>query len=123
MTDDMIWAGSSMEMHERRESPRATISFPLECRLLPERTYFYTVSKDLSLTGARIISDKFIPKDNLLKININLISTMIDIKARVVWCNRNRVSERYCAGIEFIEVNQPKQKKIAGFLNKIFLSE
>ena len=105
---------------ERRRSPRASVSFPIECRLLPERDYFYTVSKDLSASGARIVSDKFIAKNNLLKVNINLIDSVVDVKARVVWCNKLRVSDRYAAGLEFVEVSGDKAKNIVEFLKKVF---
>ena len=54
---------------ERRGAERVGVSFPVECNLLTKRGYFYTVSKDLSQTGARIISNDFLAKGNPLKIS------------------------------------------------------
>ena len=106
-------------MGEKRKNPRIDVSFPLECKNLPSRNYFYTVSKDLSLSGTRILINEFIPKDNLLKIHINLIDKVLDLKAKVVWCNKERVSERYSIGVEFVEINDADKDELYCFLSKI----
>jgi c-di-GMP-binding flagellar brake protein YcgR len=109
-------------MIERRKEPRVKVSFPVECSFLPERNYFYTVSKDLSMGGVKILVNDFIAKGNLLKLNINLINKVIDLKAKVVWCNKERMSDRYSAGLQFVEINEKKRKSLATFLNTIFHS-
>ncbi|MDD5584989.1 MAG: PilZ domain-containing protein, partial [Candidatus Omnitrophica bacterium] len=68
---------------ERRKYSRAGISFPVECSVLSSNTYFYTVCKDVSAGGIKILSDKFFSKDNLLKVSINLIDTVMQMKAKV----------------------------------------
>ena len=105
---------------ERRRYERVNISFPIEYEPLYERGYFYTVSKDLSLGGIRILTDKFIPKGNLMKININLINRVIRLKAKVCWCNKERIAERYSAGLEFLEVNEEDKKVLSAFLSKVY---
>jgi len=107
-------------MIEKRKHPRTNVSFPVECSLLPQRRYFYTVSKDLSLGGVKILSDSFLPKDDPFKLTINLIDKALDIKAKVAWCNRERRDDRYLVGLEFSEVNQRNQKDLIHFLDKIF---
>lgn len=107
-------------MEERRENPRVGISFPVECKKLPSRGYFYTVCKDLSMVGIKIVINDFIPKDSLLKLQVNLVDSVVDLKARLVWCNKERMSERYSAGLEFIEVNKEGKQSLATFLGKIF---
>ena len=106
-------------MEERRKYLRADVSFPVECDLLTQNNYFYTVCKDLCLGGIKILSNKFISKDNILKININFIDEVLRLKAKVIWCNRKRVSDRYVIGLEFIELNVSNQKNIQRFLNKV----
>ncbi|MFA6282217.1 MAG: PilZ domain-containing protein [Candidatus Omnitrophota bacterium] len=100
---------------ERRKNSRACVSFPIECSLIPGKGYFYTVSKDLSLGGARIISNEFLLKNNQLKVNINFIDKVMDIRAKVVWCNKERSVDRYSAGLEFVDVPEESQK----YLNSI----
>lgn len=109
-------------MVENRKSPRINVSFPVECRSLPARKYFYTVSKDLSLGGVKILSNCFLPKNDMVKVSINLIDSVLDLKAKVAWCNQERMSERYSTGLEFTETNDVSKKKLFSFLNRIFNS-
>lgn len=106
-------------MEERRKYPRSEISFPLECKILPDNGYFYTVSKNLSLAGLKIISDQFIPKNSIVRLHVNLIDTVVDIKARVAWCSKQRACERYAAGLEFIEKTDIHETHISHFLHNI----
>jgi c-di-GMP-binding flagellar brake protein YcgR len=107
-------------MQERRTKPRVGISFPVECKTLPSSNYFYTVCKDLSLVGIKIISNNFIPKNSLLKLQVNLVDSVVDLKAKLVWCNKERMADRYCAGLQFLEVNEQGRQSLANFLDKVF---
>lgn len=109
-------------MIEKRVFPRANVSFPVECSALPRRSYFYTVSKDLSMGGVKILTNEFLPKENCVKVNINLIDKVVGVKAKVIWCNKERISERYCAGLEFLEINKSNQDALLQFLSKIYNS-
>jgi c-di-GMP-binding flagellar brake protein YcgR len=105
---------------ERRRYPRVNVSFPVECEILHQKDYFYTVSKDLSMGGIRILSDKFLPKGNLVKININLINHIVGLKAKVAWCNKERITERYSVGLEFLETNEGDKKVLTSFLSSVY---
>jgi c-di-GMP-binding flagellar brake protein YcgR len=111
--------GKEEIMEERRKYPRIGVSFPVECNVLSQRLYFYTVSKDLSLGGIKILSDDFIPKDNIIRVRVNLIDETVSLKARVAWCNSKRVSEKYLIGLEFIEISQENQRNVFRFLNRM----
>lgn len=106
-------------MEEKRRFPRFTMAFPVECKEIPKKDYFFTVSKDLSKRGIKIISAKFLPKNNSIIVNINLIDHLVQVKARVVWCNKERLSERYLAGLEFMEINEDNSKVLDNLFNKI----
>jgi len=107
-------------MEDKRRHKRVEISFPVECKTIPSRSYFYTVSKDLSIAGARILSNKFIPKGNSLKVDVNLIDKVLNLQAKVAWCNKDRSAERYLTGLEFINVNGLEQKALSAFLEKAY---
>ena len=109
-------------MKERRETQRVDVSFPVECNLLTQRNYFYTVSKDLSLGGAKILSNDFLARGNNIKMNINLIDSVVMLKAKVSWCNKDRASDRYLCGVEFTEVNANNKNELCQFLNTIYPS-
>ena len=107
-------------IEERRTCPRAGISFPVECKPLSCSKYFCTVCKDLSVGGIKIVSCDFIPKNSLLKLQVNLIDTVVDLKANLVWCNKERLSERYSAGLKFVEINDKGRKALSHLLERIF---
>jgi c-di-GMP-binding flagellar brake protein YcgR len=104
---------------ERRRFPRISISFPVECNLAPKKSYFYTVCKDLSSGGLKIVSDTFLAKGSTIKINLNLVNQMVPAKARVAWCNKERFGDRYTAGLEITEINPRGKQELSTFLNKV----
>ena len=103
----------------RRKYPRIPISFPVECDILSPANYFYTVSRDLSAAGIKILSNRFFSKDNLLKVSINFVDRVMQLKARVAWCAQSRSPDTYVAGLEFVEIPAHEQKILAHFLEKI----
>lgn len=109
-------------MEERRRYSRFGVSFPVECTTLPSRKYFYTVTKDLSLGGAKIISDSFLPKEKPFKVNVNLIDKVIDLEAKVAWCKEERRQQRYSVGLEFKNINQEDKKELFHFIQTIYNS-
>ncbi len=106
-------------MDNRRRFSRTNISLPLEAIPFSPKKYFHTVSRDLSLIGARLTMSDFIAQGNFLRIDLNLIDCVLYLKAKIVWCNRERFSERYVAGLEFVEVDDNSRRIIAQFLQKV----
>lgn len=109
-------------MEEKRKNPRVDVSFPVECKTLPARTYFYTVSKDLSIGGVKILSNDFLPKNNLLKVNLNCINRVFDFMAKVIWCNKEPASDRYTAGLQFVEASLTDREELADFIKIMYNS-
>jgi len=109
-------------MKEHRKFPRIGVSFPVECKNLHSQDFFYTVSKDLSLGGVRILSDNFLAKNCDMKVDINLIDRILSLKAKVAWCSAERRSERYAAGLIFTDVTESAKRGLFRFLNKVAIS-
>jgi hypothetical protein len=103
-------------MQEKRKNQRVGVSFPVECNLLSGHNYFYTVSKDLSSSGAKILANEFMVKNQTLKLNINFVDRVLNLKGKVIWCNREPSFERYTAGIEFEEVSKENKDYLVSFL-------
>ncbi len=106
-------------MEEKRKHSRLAVSFPVECAALPLRKYFYTVSKDLSLGGTKIISESFLSKGSPFKVNINLIDKILGLEAKVAWCNAERRQQRYSAGLEFKNLNPLNQNELCRFIESV----
>lgn len=54
-----------------------------------------------------------------MKVYVNLVDTVINLKAKVAWCNKLRASEKYNAGLEFVEASNESQQSISQFLAKV----
>ena len=106
-------------MKNRRKNHRVDVSFPVECKTLPSRNYIYTVSKDLSVGGTKILTSDHLKKNATLRLNINLIDSVVNLKAKVSWCTKESASQRYSSGLEFVEITQPNLKELSDFLGKI----
>ncbi|MCK4810334.1 MAG: PilZ domain-containing protein [Candidatus Omnitrophica bacterium] len=107
-------------MDDRRNSQRINVSFPVECVLLPERKkMFYTVSKDLSGEGLKILSEEFMARGKFIKLSINLINEMAESKVKVIWCNKKARSDRYYIGLKIMEINTIDKSHLYHFINKI----
>jgi c-di-GMP-binding flagellar brake protein YcgR len=109
-------------MSEKRKNPRVDVSFPVECKALPSHAYFYTVTKDISLGGVRILCNEFLAKNNPLRLTLNCINKVFDLTAKVVWCNQERASDRYTAGLQFVGMDAGDSQELAGFLKVMYNS-
>lgn len=103
----------------RREYNRVKISFPVECLIPSKRSYFYTVCKDLSLSGVKILSQGLIPKGDQIKVNINLINQIVPLNAKVIWSSKERSADRYLSGLSFIDTSKEKEGVLSRFLNRL----
>jgi len=106
-------------MQERRKYERINISFPVECFDVENKNFFYTVTKDLSLGGTKIVNDKFLPKDNFLKVNLNLIDKILTLNAKVVWCNKLKFSDKYFVGLNFTDIEETSKQSLLNFISAI----
>ena len=109
-------------MEEKRKFQRVNISFPIKCESSETKNSFYTVFKDISKGGVKLITNEFMKINKQLKIEINLVSKLIKGKGRVAWCNAQPYSDRYIAGIEFTELSKESEKELASFLAEIIPS-
>ena len=106
-------------MEEKRRQERIRISFPVRCEGLKSRKTFYTVFKDISTGGLKVISEEFLAVNKSIKFEINLIDTLIRGKGKIVWCNPQTFADRYWAGIQFTEIGQGAKKVLSEFLSNI----
>ena len=70
----------------------------------------------------KLLLNDFIAKNDSMKLHINLIDKVLDTKAKVVWCNKERRSDRYSVGVEFVEMGLTAKEELSNFINKITCS-
>ena len=102
-------------MYERRRAKRiaeeseVTITIIAGGKKYPRGKVIYNSSRDISVLGARIQSNIFLPVDTLLKIDFKMknLQQMITAMGKVKWIKVVCEDECYDGGVEF--VNTPKE--------------
>lgn len=98
-------------MSEKRKEKRIEEEIKVSIRLLPEDKYqhdkniLYALTKDISSGGVKIVTDKMLPVDTLLKLELTLtkIRKLVEAKARVRWVNRLYDDDVFEMGLEFVD--------------------
>ena len=78
------------------------------------------LTQDLSLRGARFISDNFIPIHAILKLEIKLMDMprMINAVARVAWIREIFDDENFEVGVEFMDISKEDSRFLNEHLSK-----
>lgn len=86
---------------------------------VPAASPFLALTKDLSLEGVKIITEKRIPEGTLVKIELALEKSrkLIRLNGRVKWSRSLYDEEVYELGIEYVDV-QPR--KIISLLEHLY---
>ncbi len=109
------------KMNDKRIDPRIDTAFIVKCMDLKEKKKsFYTVIKDLSTGGIKILCEDCLPLGKNFKININMIQENAEACAEVVWYYKVPTSERYCVGLKFFDVNDTNKRKLGNLINTIY---
>ena len=92
------------ESSERREFKRFRLAQPVQCRLNDLEPEQGALSCDISRGGIRLNINNFLPLNTEISLQINLSpARVVECRGRVLWIQRIPFSERYQAGLEFIQ--------------------
>ena len=99
---------------EKRLDKRISVYLPINYDILgtEQKELGSTTSKDLSLRGIKILTEKFFPPGTkfLLKLNLKDIDKMLELMAQSRWSSNIQFSNRYQSGLSFEDLN-PQYKK------------
>jgi c-di-GMP-binding flagellar brake protein YcgR len=109
-------------MEDRRKDPRLQEENDVTITVLSgskHQKVIYDISKDISVSGARIHSQVPLPVDSLLRIDIMLESMqkLITVLAKVKWIKIIYQDEDYEAGVEFVNTPDEAIKKIDDYIS------
>jgi len=81
--------------------------------------FFYTYSKDISQSGARIQHHSFLPVDTPLQIEVALknLHQIITTYGKVKWIRSLYADESFEAGVEFFNTPRDEIKKLADYIS------
>ncbi len=112
-------------MNERRKAPRleeeneVTITVVSGGTNPPKEKIIYNQSKDISVSGARIRANIFLPVDTLLMIEMTLktVRQMITVIGKIKWIKIIYEDEAYEAGVEFVNTPAAAIKKLGDYIS------
>lgn len=108
----------SVSWIEKRRSPRINAKVPLRYQIRGKPEYSSAISGNLSISGLGFINDQFIAPNNCLNIEINLPAQVINAVGRVTRADSLRGSDRYCLGVEFLEMDRRQKSALSDYLGK-----
>jgi hypothetical protein len=111
-------------MEEKRRAKRLeeeselTITIVAGGKKFPKEKVIYNHSKNISVSGAKIQSNIFLPIDALIKMDIKLknLQQIITAMGKVKWIKIICEDESYDAGVEFVNTPGEAIKKLADYI-------
>lgn len=102
---------------EKRRYPRFNTHLPIRFQLKESPSKFgYTLSRDISEGGMRLILNEFIrPKTEVLLETI-LLGRIFNPITKVVWAQRISHSDNYQLGLEFLEMDGLERRKLKEYI-------
>jgi hypothetical protein len=102
-----------------KEESEVTITIVAGGKKYPKGKVIYNSSKDISVSGAKIQSNIFLPVDTLLKIDFKLknLQQMIAATGKVKWIKIICEDECYHAGVEFVNTPAEAIKKLSEYIS------
>jgi uncharacterized protein (TIGR02266 family) len=98
-------------MSEKRKEKRVEEEIKVAIKLLPEDKYkhdknvVHALTKDISSGGVKIVTDKLLPVDTMMKLELTLakIRKLVEVTAKVRWVNRLYDDDVFEMGLEFVD--------------------
>lgn len=106
-----------IKQENRRQFPRLKMSYPVRFEVVGQPLMANAISNNLSLGGAGLINNRFLPPRTQLKVQISLPSRILNSTARVAWSAPMARSDRYSTGVEFTDIDQKDKKYLEDFIS------
>ena len=98
-------------MPDKRREKRVEEETKVAIRILPEDKYkhdknvVYALTKDISSGGIKILTDRMLPVNTLLHIELTLakLRKLVTVKGKVRWVNRLYDDDVFEMGLEFVD--------------------
>ena len=108
-------------MKEKRKFVRIPENSQIYYKLVSEKNYQASLTKDISQGGIRFFIHEFIPKNSLLEIKIILGKILFTFEAlvKVKWIDKEAHGERYEVGAEFVNILEEAKERLTDYINDI----
>jgi PilZ domain. len=118
--EDWIVMDEKRRAKRLAEKDELTITTISEGKKPSKVKIIYHLSKDISMSGARIQANMFLPIGSLLKIDITLKNPhqMITAFGKVKWIRSLFADESYEAGLEFVHTSSDTIQQLADYISE-----
>jgi hypothetical protein len=118
-------------MNEKRRVERlkkdneVSITIISEVKKSPKEKIIYHISKDISVYGARININSFLPIDTILKRDVTLKYShqTITVLGKVKWIKSLFGINSYEAGVEFVNTSNDTIRQLANYISRKPMSQ
>lgn len=103
---------------EQRRFPRFHYSIPIKYKQPDKPGPTYTVTRDISVGGMRLLTNSFIPRHTKLGLEVEVPpKNVVNAEATVVWSNRINHSDQYLSGVKFSDLNENDKRNISDLVS------
>jgi c-di-GMP-binding flagellar brake protein YcgR len=106
-------------MKEKRKTERLKEFNEITTTIISGEKNFYNYSEDISVSGAKIRGNVYLPIDTLLKIDFTLKNLQQKITAlgKVKWIKTIIENKYYEAGVEFVNTSREAIEKLENYIS------
>lgn len=101
----------------KRRFPRVELHIPLRYQIRGKPEFNNAVCEDISVAGVGFSNDSFIAPASKLTLEISVLSRNLNPIGRVAWSSPLPHSNRYHAGIEFLELNPAERRYLGDYID------
>jgi len=113
----MTLAQKMKRKEEMRRSPRVKLYTPLRYQVRGENLTENFLTDDVSARGIGFTSNKFIAPRTIVMLEFSVLSRAIRPVGRVSWSETLPHSDRFRAGVEFIEIDPGERNFLSDYVN------
>jgi len=106
-------------MENKRIHPRIDAHLPVRMQIRGKPEFKHTVSDNISVSGAKLINDSFVPLNTALLLELKVMTNVLHPAARVVWSSPLPHSDRYGLGVEFTGIPDEEQNYLSDYINML----
>lgn len=107
-----------MDAAEQRKFPRFHYSIPIKYREKGRTIPTYTVTRDISVGGLKILTSDFLPRGTEINVEVELPHlSLVNASASVAWSNRISHSDSYLCGLTFSEMGNAEKENISDLVS------
>jgi len=116
----VVFSLDTRPVEERRRWPRLRVYSPVKYRFLQKDRFQCCITCDISEGGAGLLMDAPLSRGTCIYFQIKLhdMPNPATGIARVVWVSKDPFSEKYRAGLEFLEISGASRSEISAFVDR-----